>query len=173
MACRCTAAIGDLLGAVPGVGPAVKGAKGMIAGGKGALAATKRAGAASRTTATVSQAFRSGARDFTFAAKWDVDPANKVITKGVEKLVETRFPVGTAIGTADKAIVWADRTQATVTGALATPTAITLGTDPAPQKVQDAASETSKWATVTGTGVAGAGALVDPIKKMAPLLKAF
>ncbi|ARF55623.1 hypothetical protein [Streptomyces gilvosporeus] len=156
---------GDVLGAVPGVGPAIKGTKAAIAGGKAALGAAREAGAIVKTTATVSQAAKSGMGAFRkVAVDTALDSSNRVIGHPVEKLA---MKLGRSKEWAMNA---ADTVQATVTGALASPTAMTLDMGWSHGSSTDNAS---KWATVGGDGVAGAGMLNDPLKKVISIAKAL
>lgn len=152
---------GDVLGAVPGVGPAFKGAKAAIGAGKAAFGAARGAGAVARAGATVSQAVKTGAKGFNFAAK-AVNPSNAVIAKPIE------FAASKLGSSQAAAVMAADVTQAVVTGALAVPTAMTLHPD-----YSDAWGPTATIGTEANDVVVAGGMTVDPLKKIFSVAKAL
>ena len=105
---------GDVLGAVPGVGPAVRGAKAAIGAGRAGFGAARGAGAVAKTATTVSQAAKTGAVHFKDFAK-AASPSNRVIGAPIEWAAKK---LGSSQGAAEMA---ADVTQAVVTGGLAVP----------------------------------------------------
>lgn len=152
---------GDLLGVVPGVGPAVKGTKAAIGAGRATFGATRGAGALARSGATVSQAVRRGGSTFSWGAKV-ADPSNRVIAGPIE------WAAG-KLGTSQAAgVMVADVTQAVVTGGLALPTAVTLHPD-----YSDSWGDAAKWGTVVNDGVVGGGMAVDPLSKIFSVAKAL
>ncbi|MFC8434781.1 hypothetical protein [Streptomyces sp. NPDC057253] len=152
---------GDLLGAVPGVGPAIDGTKAAIEGGRTAFEAARGAETLARTGATVSQAVKDGGQAFNWAAK-AADPSNPLIARPVE-WAAAKLGSSSAAGA-----MAADVTQAVATGALALPTAITL--DPA--YTDDWATPATN-ATVAGDGVMAGGLAVEPLQKIFAVARAL
>jgi exonuclease VII small subunit len=152
---------GDLLGAVPGVGPAIDGTKAAIEGGRTAFEAARGAETLARTGATVSRAAKDGGEAFNWAAK-SADPSNPLIARPVE-WAAAKLGSSSAAGA-----MAADVTQAVATGALALPTAITLDPD-----------YTDRWATpatnatVAGDGVMAGGLAVEPLQKIFAVARAL
>ncbi|MFH8749828.1 putative T7SS-secreted protein [Streptomyces rimosus] len=154
---------GDLLGAVPGVGPACRGAKAAITSGRSAFTAARGAGAATRGASAVSQAVRTGGSHFSGFAK-AVDPSNRVIAGPVEWAAK-KLGSSSAAG-----VMVADVTQAVVTGGLAVPTAMTLDMG---WSHSDATTDAATKGTEYNDGLVGAGMAVDPIKKIFSVAKAL
>ncbi|MET9457089.1 hypothetical protein ABZY05_18670 [Streptomyces canus] len=152
---------GDLLGAVPGVGPAIDGTKAAIEGGRTAFEAARGAETLARTGATVSQAVKSGGEAFNWAAK-AADPSNPLVARPVE-WAAAKLGSSQAAGA-----MAADVTQAVTTGALALPTAITL--DP---HYTDAWATPATNATVAGDGVMAGGLAVEPLQKIFAVARAL
>ncbi|MEU0408643.1 hypothetical protein ABZ307_12645 [Streptomyces griseorubiginosus] len=152
---------GDLLGAVPGVGPAIDGTKAAIEGGRTAFEAARGAETLARTGATVSQAVKDGGQAFNWAAK-AADPSNPLIARPVE-WAAAKLGSSSAAGA-----MAADVTQAVATGALALPTAITL--DPA---YTDGWATPATNATVAGDGVMAGGLAVEPLQKIFAVARAL
>ncbi|MFD8592820.1 hypothetical protein ACFV1B_25290 [Streptomyces sp. NPDC059637] len=154
---------GDLLGVVPGVGPAFKGARAAVTAGRSAFGAARGAGAVARTGTAVSQAVKTGGKSFNYAAK-TVDPSNRVIGGPVEFAAKK-------LGSSDAAAVMtADVTQAVITAGLAAPTAMTLD---AGWSHSDATTEKATNGTIINNGIVGAGMTVDPLKKIFSVAKAL
>jgi ElaB/YqjD/DUF883 family membrane-anchored ribosome-binding protein len=147
---------GDLLGAVPGVGPAVRGVRAGIAATRGANGARLGVTGGSRAI----QAMKSGATHFKEYAK-AVDPSNPLFSK----------PIGwatRALGGSDAAAVMAsDVTQAVATGGLAAPTAATLWDS------SDSTANAAKWGTVINDGVVAGGMAPGPLGKIGAIAKAL
>ncbi|MGD6742945.1 hypothetical protein ACOKM3_13990 [Streptomyces sp. BH106] len=152
---------GDLLGAVPGVGPAVKGTKAAISAGKASFGAARGAGALARTGTTVSQAVKSGGEAFNWAAK-AADPSNPIIAKPVE------WAAGKLGSSQAAGVMAADVAQSVVTAGLAVPTAITLHPDYSDQWATPATN-----GTIANDGVVAGGTAVDPVKKIFSVVKAL
>ncbi|RAJ69104.1 hypothetical protein K378_01993 [Streptomyces sp. Amel2xB2] len=166
---------GDALGAVPGVGPAVKGAKAAIATGRGVNAAklTGRgmqnvrgiveAGEAAKGATGASravQAVRNGAVHFKEYSKVE-DPLNALFKGTVQKGAVVMGASSEGARTA------AEVSQAVATGALGAPTAATLW---------DSSEGTAAVAT-TGTlgsdGVAAVGAVETPVRRISAIARAL
>ncbi|WJY36132.1 hypothetical protein QT196_01950 [Streptomyces sp. P9-2B-2] len=152
---------GDVLGAVPGVGPAVRGAKAAIGAGRAGFGAARGAGAVAKTATTVSQAAKSGAVHFKDFAK-AASPSNRVIGTPVEWAAKK---LGSSQGAAEMA---ADVTQAVVTGGLAVPTAQTLDMG---WTHSDSTTDRATQGTEMNDGIVGAGMAVDPLKKIFSVAK--
>ncbi|NLU66044.1 putative T7SS-secreted protein [Streptomyces sp. HNM0574] len=165
---------GDVLGAVPGVGPAVRGAKAAIATSRGANAArmatglkNSRAivqaarGAEGATGASRAvQAAKNGAVHFKEYSK-AADPSNPIFTGTVER-------ASRALGASDSAAAMAsDVTQATVTGGLAAPTAMSLWDS------SDSTANAATAGTVINNGVVAGGMAAGPVQKISALAKAL
>ncbi|WP_055486558.1 putative T7SS-secreted protein [Streptomyces sp. WMMB 322] len=166
---------GDVLGAVPGVGPAVRGAKAAIATGRGANAAKLvgtgmknvrgivEAGEAAKGATGASRAVhavRNGAAHFKEYSK-AADPLNPVFRITVQK--------GTAaIGaSAEAARTTAEVSQAVLTGGLGAPTAATLWDSS--EGTTDAATK----GTVANDIVVGGGLVEGPLKKVSSIARAL
>ncbi|MEU7185396.1 putative T7SS-secreted protein [Streptomyces sp. NPDC045369] len=154
---------GDVLGAVPGVGPAIKGTKAAIGAGRASFGAARGAGAVAKSAATVSQAAKTGAVHFREFAK-AADPSNRVMGKPIEWAAQK---LGSSRAAAE---MTADVTQAVVTGGLAVPTAQTLDIG---WTHSDATTDRALRGTEINDGLVGAGMAVDPLKKIFTVAKAL
>ncbi|UGY93912.1 putative T7SS-secreted protein [Streptomyces gobiensis] len=151
---------GDLLGVVPGVGPAFKGAKAAISAGRSASSAARGASAVARATSTVSQATKTGAKHFSEFAK-AANPSNRVIGGPIEFAAKR---LGSSKAAAEMA---ADVTQAVVTAGLAAPTAMTLGNN------SEALADKAVKGTVANNALVSAGMSVDPLQKIFSVARAL
>ncbi|MCB5910169.1 putative T7SS-secreted protein [Streptomyces pinistramenti] len=154
---------GDVLGAVPGVGPAVKGTKAAIGAGRAGFGAARGAGAVAKTATTVSRAAKTGATHFSEFAK-AASPSNRVIGAPVEWAAQK---LGSSKGAAEMA---ADVTQAVATGGLAVPTAQSLDMG---WTHSDKTTDRATQGTEINDGLVGAGMAVDPLKRIFSVAKAL
>lgn len=166
---------GDALGAVPGVGPAVKGAKAAIATGRGVNAAKLtgtgmknvrgivEAGEAAKGATGVSRvvhAVKNGAVHFREYSK-ATDALNPVFGHAVEKRAAAMGASNAAAGNA------ADVSQAVVTGALGAPTAATLWDS------SDGTANLATGGTMGNDILVGAGMAEGPLEKISNVARAL
>ncbi|OEV31038.1 hypothetical protein AN219_07285 [Streptomyces nanshensis] len=166
---------GDVLGAVPGVGPAVKGARAAIATARGANAAKLvstgmknvrgivAAGEAAKGATGVSRAVhavRNGAVHFKEYSK-AADPLNPVFAHTVEKGAAALGASSNAAGTA------AEVSQAVVTGALGAPTAATLWDS------SDSTADLAVKGTMGNNVLVGTGMAAEPLERISAVARAL